>query len=526
MTPPITKQRITMTTKSAKSLKPVESESKLGDSSEPSAVTVRMYCHGLGDCFLLTFPRKSMRPFYMLIDCGVILGTSNSRAVMKNVVSSIAQVTTELDVLVVTHEHWDHVSGFCDAEEEFKKLTVHNVWVAWTENPTDPLARKLKAEKTRTITALTHAASQLRGAQPGAEESLLEVLGFFGPSAVGVAGAHSTERAMDNAIGLSAKPPRYCLPTDDPFNVPELQGVRFYVLGPPHNEQRIKRALPTKSGKETYLSSLALTPETAFMMAACRGAAEQTDLGNAVLQELARPFDSSWCISKEEAKNIFFFCEHYLGSDDSQDQVWRNIDTAWLGTAGQLALQLDTYTNNTSLVLAIEFTDTDKVFLFAADAQVGNWLSWADQSWQVGEGGERKEVSSEDLLRRTILYKVGHHGSHNATLRANGLELMTSPELIALVPVNREMAIKKRWAGMPFPSLLNRLMDKTAGRVLRIDDQLTPAQQAAPQGTPAPVWTRFQQNVKRSQDGLYYEITFPELMDVKNVLTRPSTMTA
>src|SRR3569833_1336024 len=120
MTTTVTKQRITMSTKSSKRLKPVELESKSSIEFQSGAVTVRMYCHGLGDCFLLSFPRKGMRPFYMLIDCGVILGTSDSRSLMKKVVSSIAQVTTELDVLVVTHEHWDHVSGFCDAEEEFK----------------------------------------------------------------------------------------------------------------------------------------------------------------------------------------------------------------------------------------------------------------------------------------------------------------------------------------------------------------------------------------------------------------------
>jgi hypothetical protein len=526
MSSTVNKQRITMTTKSSKRLKSVDSEPESGGELEAGAVTVRMYCHGLGDCFLLSFPRSSTRPFFMLIDCGVILGTPDSASLMKKVVSSIAQVTTEIDVLVVTHEHWDHVSGFCDAVEEFKKIVVHKVWVAWTENQTDPLALKLKAERKRTITALTHAAARLRAADPGAEQSLMEVLSFFGPSGLGIANGHSTGQAMENAIGLSSKPPRYCSPTDDPFNVPEIPGVRFYVLGPPHNEQRIKRALPTKSGKETYFSQVALSPETAFMMAACRGAAEQTDLNDRALQELARPFDSSWSITKEEASDISFFRERYLGSQGSPDESWRTIDTAWLGTAGQLALQLDTYTNNTSLVLAMEFTETGKVFLFAADAQVGNWLSWSDQAWQVGEGSTRKEVSAEDLLRRTVLYKVGHHGSHNATLRTNGLEMMTSPELIALVPVDRKMAIQKRWVGMPFLALMNRLMEKTAGRVLRGDDELTPAQRSAPAGTPIPIWTRFQQNVKRSQDGLYYEITFPELMEVKSGLSRPSSMTA
>jgi hypothetical protein len=38
-----------------------------------SAVTVRMYRHGLGDCFLLQFPRATgSDATHVLIDCGLI----------------------------------------------------------------------------------------------------------------------------------------------------------------------------------------------------------------------------------------------------------------------------------------------------------------------------------------------------------------------------------------------------------------------------------------------------------------------
>jgi hypothetical protein len=47
-----------------------------------------------------------------------------------------------------------------------------------------------------------------------------------------------------------------------------------------------------------------------------------------------------------------------------------------LGLAGRLALQLDSDTNNTSLVLAFELGKSGRVLLFPGDAQVGNWLSW------------------------------------------------------------------------------------------------------------------------------------------------------
>jgi hypothetical protein len=67
-------------------------------------------------------------------------------------------------------------------------------------------------------------------------------------------------------------------------------------------------------------------------------------------------------------------------------------------------------------VLAFELGKGGKVLLFAADAQRGNWISWKDGD---------QTITATDLLDRTVVYKVGHHGSHNATL--NGKVTPTSP---------------------------------------------------------------------------------------------------
>jgi hypothetical protein len=142
---------------------------------------------------------------------------------------------------------------------------------------------------------------------------------------------------------------------------------------------------------------------------------------------------------------------------------WRNIDDAWLATGERLALQLDNATNNTSLVLAIELDGQD-VLLFVGDAQAGNWRSWEARSWRVKEkSGETRRVTSEDLLNRTIFYKVGHHGSHNATLREKGLELMKSDRLAAFIPVDTKVAHEvKGWEHMPLPAIRERLEKKCA----------------------------------------------------------------
>src|SRR5262249_30825870 len=123
------------------------------------------------------------------------------------------------------------------------------------------------------------------------------------------------------------------------------------------------------------------------------------------------------------------------------------------------------------LVLGFELSPSGRVLLFPGDAQVGNWLSWAGREWQIKQGGETRKVTTSDLLARTVLYKVGHHGSHNATLRDLGLELMSSRELTALLPVDRTTAKKKDWK-MPFPSLYRRLQEKTNGRILDLESGL------------------------------------------------------
>ena len=118
---------------------------------------VRMYRQGLRDCFLVSLLRAGSRPYSIMIDCGVILGTpaDGRRPQMKEVVDNIVATTQgEIDLLVVTHEHWDHVSGFVQAKESFRPLKVHALWLAWTEDPEHELARKLRRERDAALSAL------------------------------------------------------------------------------------------------------------------------------------------------------------------------------------------------------------------------------------------------------------------------------------------------------------------------------------------------------------------------------------
>ena len=150
-----------------------------------SPITVRMYRQGLGDCFLLTFAGKD-GPVHMLIDCGVILGTADAKAMMTRVAEDIRNATggggARLDVVVATHEHWDHLSGFVQARDVFEQIKMGEVWLAWTEDPANARAQELRSERALRVAAIGHALQrwQASGVQPRLYEAVAEVLDFFG----------------------------------------------------------------------------------------------------------------------------------------------------------------------------------------------------------------------------------------------------------------------------------------------------------------------------------------------------------
>jgi hypothetical protein len=455
-------------------------------------VRIRMYRQGLGDCFLLSI-RTNGSDVHILIDCGVLKGTSGAADSMRKVARSIRDTTGgRLDVLVVTHEHWDHVSGFLQAEDIFNQLTVGEVWVGWTEKEDDDLAIELRNRKERILRSVASAADQVRKMSSlGARRMTRRLDGlmqFFGD--LGVDGRPTTSKAMTWAKTRPQAAIQHLYPSKDPFILPGASGIRVYVLGPPYDRGRIRRSRPTKTGAEVYELAAAGDSEAGFLAAVDAVSDPGASTGN--------PFEGWFAIPDEASKQQAFFAEHYW--DAGLD--WCGIEDDWLHAAGQLALQLDSHTNNTSLVLAFELPGSQRVLLFPGDAQVGNWLSWGDLSWTFDDGGRARTVTGESLLGRTVFYKVGHHGSHNATLRERGLELMMSDELVAMIPVNRQMATAMEW-NMPFPPLLHRLQQKTRGRILDSDTGLPAANPGLIGEAP---WQDFVARTDVTEDWIDYRI--------------------
>jgi hypothetical protein len=451
-----------------------------------------MYRQGLGDCHLITFDPGGT-PIHVLIDCGT-LGATTTGVKMPSVANDIATATGHhLHLLIATHEHHDHVSGF-RKETPFDGIQVDHVWLAWTEDGDDDLAKGLRKYKQDIHGALRVAAAGAAAAGAGmrrgarAEEpgkditGLIDLLGMPlapvkpGPLAAAPLGADkfadTVDLAMEYVRTRKGAHVEYLKPGGTAREESWLPGFRVYVLGPPRDKAELYD-LGGHESAELYGLLRGMTAAADFASVGQPFAAyldQRRDSPAASQFEKQMPFDPRF----RRELSVGGTTSDFRGSYDDPGQQWRRIDGDWLDPADELALQLDNATNNTSLALAFERISDGKVLLFPADAQQGSWLSW--HKLNLGKktsGGTVEPVAIRDLLGRTVFYKVGHHASHNATAREKGLELMdATEELVAFIPVDRAVALQRKpkdsWQ-MPARQLYRRLLERCNGRVVRSD---------------------------------------------------------
>jgi hypothetical protein len=407
---------------------------------------------------------------------------------------------------VATHEHWDHISGFYDAAEIFDSMDIGEIWVAWTEDPSNPVASNLKRQKNLKLQAvnlaLAHLANSTEPQLQAYGQGVAELLGFFGGPADGAslaAFSDKTSKAMTK-VTQRHPAPTYCKP-GEVIRRDWLSGVQVYVLGPPEDPAML-HLLEGRAGSDTYgLTGADRAFATALEASALAAMEAAVDPGSAARIDAALPFNSSlqWHdkLDKKGKNRILEDTQFgplykaYMADNAS----WRRIDRDWLLSVARLGLQLDSATNNTSLVLAFEFSDTKEVLLFTADAQIGNWKSWS----------AIKAFDAADLLRRTVFYKVGHHGSHNATLKEGGLETMTTPGLVAAIPVDQNFDNNCKHWQMPAPPLYARLQELTRHRILRADAAWPSDADQPPPELSTESWRDFAGMVQLDPGGLFID---------------------
>ncbi len=534
------------------------------------------YTGMLGDCFLIRLEGDGKKS-HILIDCGLLLGSPDQAnravAIAEHIVDACDGL---LDLVVVTHEHWDHISGFSQAEKVFfdnPKLKIGEVWMAWTEDPDDVDAEALRAKFDKSGQAFAMIADRLSTQPPipglDPKRALDGLQGFLGepgrvadapagaepvpataadgaeqvagqvpddaPSAkvAGPTGKSSGALAGRDILARlkAAAPTKYLAPVQadrktTAGNIRQTPGevsLRTTVMGPPRDWKRLSKDKPSSgAGKqETYLDTPSLgqallgfaggasalaTTDSPFAPQYCRrplapftattGPAAGVQPAGDAAQGPPDDVQSRWLIERYFQPRFGEHWDHPASADPASraDAVAkrqgiadrRRIDGEWLASAGALAMKLDSDTNNTSLVLAFDLPD-GTVMLFAADAQVGNWLSWRDQTYGEGEAA----IDATKILERVRFYKVGHHGSHNATLDEQGLALMKHADLVAAIPTDEALGRKQGRGGwlMPNPRVNTALVEKTKGRILRND-------------------RRFKDPVRRNDDLAGVDLTF------------------
>jgi beta-lactamase superfamily II metal-dependent hydrolase len=372
----------------ARSRKPAKSFSsrRASAGAADNGLRVRMYRVGFGDFFLLTVPTASAGPQHLLIDCGVHAG--NIKSMPDCVADLIAVTQRKLALVIVTHYHADHLSGFATHYDEFAQFEVGAVWIT---NRLDPSDAQSMAFKSQLSLLSDHLRLQLQlrlaaGEDVAARQALAKVENALGVG-FGVAGS-GNEKALDLVTdGFSNHPPvHYYEAGDEPALPSALQGaITAEILGPsPKASEGDFAASDNKT--EQYLAAVSV-----------RGLTDTNSF---------KPFDRDWPASASDYPAEAF--RPWPGSRD-MEKALHAVQPDVLAAAADL---VDGTLNNQSLVVL--FTCRRKKLLFVGDAQWGNWAYWL-----YGRGVKGKDPGISERARQILgdidFYKVGHHGSTNAT---------------------------------------------------------------------------------------------------------------
>ena len=354
----------------------------------PTSATIFAYQVGFGDCFLLRFNYPD-RKRHVLIDFGTTgLPESAANDQLLKIAKDIAdKCGGSLDAVVATHRHADHISGFATkanglgSGDEIRKLKPTVVLQPWTEDPklatnakgpASSVSNTRKQGVSRALADMHKISEQvvqmLDRTKNAVQKELVPELRFIGEDNL------ANVSAVKNLATMSRKPIyTFCGGTSGLDGI--LPGVKTHVLGP-----------PTLLQTDTISRQRSKDPDEFWQLQAKRLGDEA---GIALGEEPLFPNDVA---ARGGKLPMYARWLAYRLKQASSDQTL------------QLVRALDKQMNNTSLILLFE-TKTKKL-LFPGDAQIENW--------QYALGQEK----FQKLLADVDVYKVGHHGSLNATPRS------------------------------------------------------------------------------------------------------------
>jgi hypothetical protein len=342
-----------------------------------------MYQVGFGDCFLVSFEypaalEDGRNERHILIDFG-----STRRPPQGGDLEDVARLIRDhtsgkLDVIVVSHRHRDHLSGFAvdAAAKIISELQPGLIVRSWTEDPklgSDARGPADVDERSVSFVRALRGGQALAGALARsipAERGLLDDLRSF--ASAELANQEAVQRLETWADGAGV----YLRYGDDSGIEEVIPGIGVRVLGPPTLEQWPEVARQRDEDPEFWMLHKALVEAPGFseLVAAASSADREAGSSGALGPE-------QWLIQRMRRQE--------------------------LSSLLRIVRVLDDVLNNTSLILLIQ---TGPIrMLFPGDAQIENW------NYALKNAADREDMLTE--LALVDLYKVGHHGSRNATPR-------------------------------------------------------------------------------------------------------------
>ncbi|MEM7165337.1 MAG: hypothetical protein AAF581_07735 [Planctomycetota bacterium] len=352
--------------------------------TRPRSLRIRAYQVGFGDCFLLTF-RYSRSKRNVLIDFGSTGRPKRSKPLDEIALQIAEECDWKLHGLVATHRHKDHISGFATRKngdgpgDIIARCKPEVVIQPWTE---DPRAARDAIRPTglygrrgrRFVSSLDSmqdvagAIARLSSTLPNLSKGLRRRLEFIGGNNI------ANRSAVENLIKLGDRADARFVYYGRSSGL-KLPGVRTRVLGPPTLKQTdtIRRQRSRDEDEFWHLRALGLDASAANL-------------------------------AKKSPRVLFPRAEQYRHTPVWARWIENRLQEMNGDSLMQIVRTLDHQLNNTSVILL--FTVGDSSVLFPGDAQIENWSH------------ALSKPHIQELLKGVNVYKVGHHGSLNATPRS------------------------------------------------------------------------------------------------------------